>query len=303
MQEVGINMVEEGGDFPELGRPIRGVTLINVGEATRDISDELQVAFSEMGLNLLTSQDSSSAASNVTVGQPGRRLRILETIQLDLPDSRTHTGRGKVAVHALIDTGAEMSCMSQKLAEELGIEPPATALSVRIAGAGGIIPAITLPGLTLRIRNYTLQVDFLMLPLGTTSMILGLDVLSALGATITCSPMGVEFNPDNKTGRGSTLGGSEKELTHGSSKEVVPKEVWSVSRETAPEVLRAVGPITECRDQTSGWADRPENLKGVPEDLHYSDNKNFTYAAEDEPQISEEEFRAKLLLDFAWFEE
>ena len=41
----------------------------------------------------------------------------------------------------------------------------------------------------------------------------------------------------------------------------------------------------------------------MPEDLHYSDNENFAYAAEGEPQISEEEFRAKLLVDFAWFEE
>ena len=42
-------------------------------------------------------------------------------------------------------------------------------------------------------------------------------------------------------------------------------------------------------------------LKGVPEGLHYSNSENFIYAAEGAPQFSEEEFKAKLLVDFAWF--
>ena len=69
---MSINMVEpvEGSVLPEPLGAIRKITIINVGEATRDISDELQVAFSEMGLNLLTTKDSTSAAPMVTGSQP-----------------------------------------------------------------------------------------------------------------------------------------------------------------------------------------------------------------------------------------
>ena len=58
--------------------------------------------------------------------------------------------------------------MSLGLANDLGIEPQAGAANVRITGAGGITAAVTLPGLMIHVRNYTLQVNFLMLPLGAT---------------------------------------------------------------------------------------------------------------------------------------
>ena len=148
---------------------------------------------------------------------------------------------------------------------------------------GGITPAAILPGLTVQIRNYTLQVDFLILPLGTTNMILGLDVLSALGATITCNPMGVEFNPNVNLGRGNIpvrkvesldrLPGWEKEVAQDSSNEVSPKGIWMVSGDNLPEDYRAVGPISDSGDQTTGWADRTTYSKGVPETLYYSDNE------------------------------
>ena len=314
MREVTINMVESGKErnYPALTGTTREFAIIKVGGTTRDISDELQVALSEMGLNLLTTKDGTAASTTGSSGPQGRRLRIMETVQLNLPNTRNSTNRGGATVQALIDTGADVSCISQKLAEELGIEPQASAPSVRITGAGGITPAAILPGLTVHVRNYTLQVDFLMLPLGTTNMILGLDVLSALGATITCNPMGVEFNPNVNLGPGNIpirkvealdrLPGWGKEVAQDSSNEVLPKEVWLVSRDNLPEDKRAVGPISERSDQTTGWADRTDYSKGVPENLYYSDNDNFEYAANGEPQISEEEFRAKLLVDFAWFE-
>ena len=103
-----------------------------------------------------------------------------------------------------------VSCISQGMAEALGIKPQAETMSVRITGAGGITPAVTLPGLTVHVRKYTLQVDFLMLPLGKTNIILGLDVLSALGAIITCSPRGVKFNPKGNLGRANTPGGAQE---------------------------------------------------------------------------------------------
>ena len=77
---------------------------------------------------------------------------------------RDGSTRGGVAVKALIDTGADVSCISQGWVEELGMEPEDAAITVRITGAGGITPATTLAGLTVHIRNYTLQVEFLMLP-------------------------------------------------------------------------------------------------------------------------------------------
>ena len=136
---------------------------------------------------------------------------ILELVHLELPNTRISTGQS-VAIEALIDTGADVSCMSQGVAEALGIKPQADALSIRITGAaGGITPAVTLPGLTVHIRRYTLQVDFLMLPLGTTNMILGLDIISAPGATITCNPSGVEFNPKCDPERNNKLGAAREE--------------------------------------------------------------------------------------------
>ena len=134
---------------------------------------------------------------------------------------------------------------------------------------GGITPAVTLPGLTIQVRNYTLRVDFLMLPLGITNIILGLDVLSALGATITCSPRGVEFNPKCNPEHHIKLGGAREEAVD---------KIWMVSNEQSQEDDRTVGPITEHWDPTAGWADRAIPPKGVPEELYYSDSDNFTYA-------------------------
>ena len=59
VREVTINMVEfvEERNYPALGGAAREIAIIKVGEATRDISDELQVALSKMGLNLLTTKE------------------------------------------------------------------------------------------------------------------------------------------------------------------------------------------------------------------------------------------------------
>ena len=135
-----------------------------VDAITRDISDESQVAFSELGLDFLTTTGHAPAAVMATGGQPGGRSRIMETVQLDLPDAGYGPGRRSVAIQALIDTGADVSCISQALAENLGIEPRTLAIT-QITGAGGVTTATALPELTARIRNYTLQVQFLMLPL------------------------------------------------------------------------------------------------------------------------------------------
>ena len=97
----------------------------------------------------------------------------METVHLDIPDISNKTIRGRFMVQALIDTGAEVSCISQGLAEALGLQPKVESVSIRITGAGGIIPAITLSKLSVHIRKYTLQVEFIMLPLGATNMILG----------------------------------------------------------------------------------------------------------------------------------
>ena len=271
-------MVEagEGGDS----------TTIYVIEANMDLSDELKVALSEMGLNLLATNGGATKCSAISAtgekdNQPGR-LRFAEPVHLDLPDTHQgDTGRGCIAIKALIDTGADVSCISQGLAKELGIEPLAEAASIRINGAGGVTPAITLPGILVYIRKYSLQVNFLMLPLGTSNLILGLDVLTALGATITCSPKGVEFNPEGNLRLGEAVN--------------------IISQEGVPEESRTVGSITEHVDPIAGWADRANKGLGVPEDLHYSDSENFTYMDEKEPQFTEEEFCAKLALDFAWF--
>ena len=89
-------------------------------------------------------------------------------------------------------------------------------------------------------------------------------------------------------------------MESGSSEESLGK-IWLVSNEQSREEARAVGPITKHGDSTAGWADRTIFPKGVPEELYYSDSENFTYAGEEEPQFTEEEFRAKLVVDFAWF--
>jgi len=64
---------QKGGYAP------KEVTIIKVDQATRDISDESQVAFSELGLEMFTAKDCTAAV--VTTGsQPGRLARILETV-------------------------------------------------------------------------------------------------------------------------------------------------------------------------------------------------------------------------------
>ena len=302
---ANVNMVEPVEYYGARSK----VKIINVGEAA-NIPDELHLAFSELGLNLLSSEASAvTGASRLSDNQTGKKpdkLKLLERVQLDTTSTSNVTGR-RIAIDALIDTGAEVSCINQKLADELGIDTQTKSRSVRISGAGGITTAITIPELTLHVRNFSLKIDLLMLPLGTTSMILGLDVLSALGASITCSPLGVEFNPNHSlswgkdqndgTGRAKDVMNQQpakmKESHQREEQETIPKEVW------------AVGPMTEDINysETAGWADHSERFKGVPEACHYSDNENFHYASEATPQISEEELLKKLKKDFAWFEE
>ena len=132
-------------------------------------------------------------------------------MQLDLPTASDGSTRSSIAIQALIDTGADVSCINQALAENLGIEPRSMAVT-QITGAGGVTAATTLPELTAHIRNFTLQVQFLMLPLGATNMILGLDVLSALGATITCNPKRVEFNARANTCQSVKASGEQPPL-------------------------------------------------------------------------------------------
>ena len=89
----------------------------------------------------------------MNTSQPGKRVRILELVHLELPNTRISTGRS-VAIEALIDTRADVNCMSrQGVAEALGIKPQADALRIRITGAGGITPAVTLPGLTSKYQK------------------------------------------------------------------------------------------------------------------------------------------------------
>ena len=135
---MSINMVE-----PELLGKIGKITIINVGEATKVNSEELQVAFSEVGLNLLTNEGVTTSAEPMdTSSLPGIRtneLKILEIVQLD---TLKRKGRGIVAVQALINTGAEVSCINQRMAEKLEIDPQATLRNVRVTGARGITSAV-----------------------------------------------------------------------------------------------------------------------------------------------------------------
>ena len=104
----------------------------------------------------------------------------------------------------------------------------------------------------------------------------------------------MDFNPKDNL---EQLGNMNREQVK------VSDHVWLASNEHSREETRTVGSITEHEDPTAGWSDRAIPHKGVPEGLHYSDSENFTYATGDEPDYTEEEFRAKLIVDFAWFKD
>ena len=84
----------------------------------------------------------------------------------------------------LVDSGAEVSCIYTDLANlvnQVGNRKP-------IATASGPIIAEVMTGVTVALRNFILKIDLVALPLGAVQMIIGMDILSAVGAIIACNP-------------------------------------------------------------------------------------------------------------------
>ena len=103
------------------------------------------------------------------------------------------------AVLGLIDSGAEVSCVNSNLVElwkersDLIINTAGNSCR-KVATASGSVVADVLPNITISLRNFRINVDLVVLPLGAIDMIIGMDLLSAIGAVISCNPLSLSVN-------------------------------------------------------------------------------------------------------------
>ena len=169
----------------EQGRLVRAVgvepkSVLLVSEMLLNKSVDERSSLCLVGIDNLEQTNDNEGVGN-SKGSP-RLSKLVERINVSWADDNG------VVVHrsvvALVDSGAEVSCIHTNIVNIVntrGNRRP-------IATAGGAILAEVIPEVTVRLRNFTLKVDLVVLPLGAVEMILGMDILSAVGAIISCSP-------------------------------------------------------------------------------------------------------------------
>ncbi|XP_073273275.1 uncharacterized protein [Primulina huaijiensis] len=110
------------------------------------------------------------------------------------PDSTLITG---VATHALLDSGATHSFISESFVKRIGITPVAMDLGFRVSIPSGdqMFTSRILRGLELRLQQKAVQADLIVLPLPEFDIILGMDWLSSHGAVIDFRQRSVSVRP------------------------------------------------------------------------------------------------------------
>ncbi|XP_073017946.1 uncharacterized protein [Primulina eburnea] len=116
------------------------------------------------------------------------------------PDSTLITGRiyiAGVATHALLDSGATHSFISESFVKRLGIIPVAMDLGFRVSIPSGdqMFTSRIVRGLELTLQQKTVQADLIVLPLPEFDIILGMDWLSSHGAVIDFRQRSVSIRP------------------------------------------------------------------------------------------------------------
>ncbi|XP_073025163.1 uncharacterized protein [Primulina eburnea] len=116
------------------------------------------------------------------------------------PDSTLITGRiyiSGVATHALLDSGAKHSFISESFVKRLGIIHVAMDLGFRVSIPSGdqMFTSRIVRGLELRLQQKTVQADLIVLPLPEFDIILGMDWLSSHGGVIDFHQRSVSVRP------------------------------------------------------------------------------------------------------------
>ena len=138
-----------------------------------------------MGLRNLAAEE--AIARKETSNSTPRVGQISEKISLSWTDSQNK--EVSTVLVGLIDSGAEVSCVNAKIVQDIKKRDEYR----RIATAGGSILADIIPAMRVALRNFRLKVDIVVLPLGEVDMIVGMDILSAVGAVISCNPPGLKL--------------------------------------------------------------------------------------------------------------
>ncbi|XP_075487889.1 uncharacterized protein LOC142527061 [Primulina tabacum] len=118
------------------------------------------------------------------------------------PDSTLITGRiciAGVATHALLDSGATHSFISESFVKRLGIIPVAMDLDFRVSIPSGdqMFTSRIVRRLELRLQQKAVQADMIVLPLPESDIILGMDWLASHGVVIDFRQRSVSVRPSN----------------------------------------------------------------------------------------------------------
>ncbi|XP_075479401.1 uncharacterized protein LOC142520284 [Primulina tabacum] len=111
-------------------------------------------------------------------------------------DSTLITG---VAMHALLDSGATHSFISESFMKRLGIKPVVMDLGYRVSIPSGdqMFTSRIVKGLELRLQQKAVQADLIVLPLPEFDIILGMDWISSNGAVINFCQRSISVRPPN----------------------------------------------------------------------------------------------------------
>ncbi|XP_073298509.1 uncharacterized protein [Primulina huaijiensis] len=118
------------------------------------------------------------------------------------PDSTLITGRiyiAGVATHALLDSGATNSFISEYCIKRQGTIPVAMDSGFRVSIPSGnqMFTSQVVKRLELRLQKYGVQADLIVLPLPEFDIILGIDWLSSHGAVIDFRQRSVSVRPSS----------------------------------------------------------------------------------------------------------
>ena len=105
-----------------------------------------------------------------------------------------------------------------------------------IITASGPIVADILSEMSVTLRQFVMKVELVILPLGSVEMIIGMDILSAVGAVISCNPpmLRLDHRQIGRDGTGEGMQGLVGVMSVG-TEDVDQLESWSRQESDGPE--------------------------------------------------------------------
>ncbi|XP_057811749.1 uncharacterized protein LOC131025985 [Salvia miltiorrhiza] len=176
-----------------------------------------------------------------------------------------------VPIIALFDTGASHSFISRAACKRLGLTPQLakTTLEVSTSGGGRLVEKDIISNLELNVGAETFEADLYVIAILDFDMILGMDWLTQVGATILCNERKISFQTagDEKASfQGIRMGGIVPVISAVKATKMIKKgkcRAFLVSLAGEREVEKTIEEVRVVQEFKDVF---PEELPGLPPD-------------------------------------